>query len=407
MWVVPAALILQAALIAQSVDFQAEGMKALDAKQYAAAVDLFTKAVAADPKDYSAHFNLGLAYSLMGNDAEAIPQYKTVLDLKPGVYQAELNLGISLLRTKDAAGAVPHLTAAVVERPKESRPAFNLGQAQLELGHFPEAAQAFSQALSIDESAAAEAGLGKALARQNHPSEAEPHYRKAIALDPGYKDALLELAAMYEDQHQPSEAIAIYREFPANPGAQERMGALLSESGKAADAIPALETAVAKSPTSANRVALAQAYFKNKQPEKAIPMAAQALAADPNDFDLRMFYARMLRDQRKFPEAAAEFAASAKLRPADVKPWNELAAVLIVSERYPEALAALDHVREMGAETSSHYYWRAVSYDHLHQLKEALANYNKFLESSQGKYPDEEFISRQRARILQHELNRK
>ena len=61
--------------------------------------------------------------------------------------------------------------------------------------------------------------------------------------------------------------------------------------------------------------------------------------------------------------------------------------MLIVAEQYPQALAALDHVRALGAETPSHYYLRAISYDHLHQLKEALANYNKFLETQPGEEP--------------------
>ena len=54
---------------------------------------------AADPKDFAAHFQLALAYSLLGRDADAIPQYKTTLELHPGMYEAELNLGLSLMRT--------------------------------------------------------------------------------------------------------------------------------------------------------------------------------------------------------------------------------------------------------------------------------------------------------------------
>jgi tetratricopeptide (TPR) repeat protein len=173
------------------------------------------------------------------------------------------------------------------------------------------------------------------------------------------------------------------------------------------DAISALEGAVAKSPTPANRVALAQAYLKNKQPDKAIPLVAQVLAATPDDYDLRMFYARMLRDQRKFAEAAPQFLAASKLKPEAVQPWNELVGLLVAAEQYPQALEALDRVRALGGETTAHFYFRAISLDHLHQLKEALANYNNFLEQSQGKNPDEEFKSKQRARIIQNELNKK
>src|ERR1700688_3499973 len=105
------------ALIAQTVDFQADGIKALDAQEYDVAGDLFTRAVAADPKDYAAHFHLALAYSLLNKHAEAIPQYKSVLELKPDLYEAEWNLGICLLRVKDAASAIPYLKTASGQKP--------------------------------------------------------------------------------------------------------------------------------------------------------------------------------------------------------------------------------------------------------------------------------------------------
>ncbi|HLX42334.1 MAG TPA: tetratricopeptide repeat protein [Bryobacteraceae bacterium] len=395
-------------LIAQSVDYQAEGIKALDAKQYDSAVDLFTKAVAAAPGDYVPHFHLALAYSLLGKDTEAIAQYKTTLELQPGLYEAELNIGISLLRTKNVNGALPYLKAASEKKPNEFRPVSYYAQALLDKAQFSEAEAAFQKAIALNaKSAPAELGLGQAMARQGRLTDAEPHYQKAAALDPAYKSTLLQLAELYEQKHQTAEAIAIYRGFPENPGAQERMGALLSESGHAADGIPALEMAVGKSPTAANRVALAQAYVKNNQPDKAVPLVAQALAAEPDDFELRMYYGRLLRDQRKFPEAVAQFQAAAKLQPKEVKPWNETAGVLIVAEQYPQALAALDRVKALGGETVGHYYMRAISLDHLHILKDALASYKQFLDAAQGKFPDEEFKARQRARIIQNELNKK
>ena len=60
------------------------------------------------------------------------------------------------------------------------------------------------------------------------------------------------------------------------------------------------DPAVAKSPTAANHIALAQAYAKLQQPAKAELHAAEALKSDPTDFELRMFYGQLLRDQRKF-----------------------------------------------------------------------------------------------------------
>jgi tetratricopeptide (TPR) repeat protein len=395
-----------AALLIQSVDYQSEGLKALDAQQYEAATELFKKAVQSDPQDYAAHFHLGLAYSLQQRHAEAIPEYKKVLELKPGLYEAELNLGISLVRVKNAAEAVGHLKSATDQKPQDARAAYSYAQALADSNQDAEAA--FAKAASLDpKSAAAEAGWALALLRTGKLAEADPHFRKAAALDPAYKSGLLQLAEAYETRKDSDAAIAIYREFPGDPGAQERMGALLAQSGKSADAIPALEAAVAKSPTTANRVALAQAYVQSKQTDKAAALMPPVIAAEPNDFELRMFYARMLRDLKKYNDSAQQFLAASKLKPEAPQPWNEISGIMIAAEQYPQALAALDQVRARNAETSAHYYLRAISYDHLHQLKEALANYNKFLEMSRDKMPDEEFKARQRARIIQNELNKR
>jgi tetratricopeptide (TPR) repeat protein len=386
---------------AQTADVAAEGLKALDARQYDTAIALFTEAVAADPKDYSAHFNLGLAYSLAGRDAQAIPEYKAVLELQPDVFEAQLNLGISLLNVKDAAAAVPYLRTAREKKPQEFRPVFYLAEALRESGKFSEAASAYQAALAIDaQSAAAEAGLGQALARQGLRTEADPHYRKAVTLDPAYKDVLIDLASLYEENKQPQQAIDLYRQFPENPGAQERIGVLLLRAGQTKEAIEALESAVAKSPSAANRLALAQAYTRDKQPAKAEPLAAEAAAAEPQDFDLRLFYARLLRDQRKFPEAARQFQAASQLQPDSAEAWSELAGVLILIEQYPAALDALNSIRALGAEKPGHFFIRAITLDRLEQDQEALESYQKFLAMSQGENPDQEFQARQRIRVL-------
>ena len=80
-------------------DNTADGMKALEEQRYDAAIQSFTKVLEADPKDYAAHFHIGLAQSLLNRDAEAVTSYKKVLELKPGLYEAQLNLGIVLLNS--------------------------------------------------------------------------------------------------------------------------------------------------------------------------------------------------------------------------------------------------------------------------------------------------------------------
>jgi tetratricopeptide (TPR) repeat protein len=343
----------------------------------------------------------------MGKDAEAIPEYKKALEMKPDLYQAELNLGISLLREKQGANAVPYLTAAVAQKPKEFRPNSYLAAALLASGEFVKAEQAYQTALEIDpKSPDAELGLAHALAKQNRIAEAAPHFQKAAGMNPNYRDGLLELASAYEAQKQAAEAIAIYQQFPDDPGAQERLGELLLASGQPADAIAHFQAAIAKSPTVANRAALATAYIKNKEPDKALPVVDQILAADPNDFELRMLHGRILRDQRKFPEAAQDFFRATKIQQDSAEAWSELASVLVIAEDYPAALGALDRLAALHAEKPGHIYFRAIVLDKIHQQKPALESYQRFLAMSNGQNPDEEFKARQRIRILERELRR-
>lgn len=388
-------------------NYYEQGLKALDEKRYQDAVNNFIQAIAAEPPDYTIHFNLALAYSLLGKDDEAVAEYKKTLELKPGLYQADLNLGISLIRVKRSADAVPYLTDAVSQKPKEFRPNYYLASALASANDYAKAEQAYTAALEIDpKSPDAELGLGEALAKQDRLSDAAPHFEKAAALNPKYSDALLQLASLFEAHKQPEQAIALYQKFPDDPGAQERLGELLLASGKPADAIEHFQAAIAKSPTEANRVALADAYLKNKEPDKALPLIEQILATNPNNYEIRMLHGRIIRDQRKFPQAAEEFYHAAQIKPDSAEAWSEMASVLVIAEDYPHAIAALDRLAGLHAEKPGHVFLRAIVLDKTHQRKPAVESYQRFLAMSGGQFPDEEFQARQRIRILQLELNK-
>jgi tetratricopeptide (TPR) repeat protein len=404
---------LLAALLAICVqsgqaNWQEQGLKALDEKRYEAAAEAFQKAVESDPKDYAALFNLALADGFLRKDAEAISAYEKVLELKPGLYEAELNLGILMLRNKRAGDAVPKLKQASEGKPKEFRPVFYLAEACLAAGQPTEAETAYRAALEIDpKSAAAESGLGRALVRRDQLGEAADHFRKAGALDSSYKDQILQVAEAYEAKQQPGEAIRIYEEFPDNVAAQERAAQLLLGQGRAEEAIPRLESAMKADPTQANRMALATAYIAAKQFDKGAPLLAQAIQAEPSSFELRMMAGRLLRDQHKYPEASGQFLQAVKIKADSADAWSDLAGTLVLAEQYPQAVAALDRVKALGAEKPGHLFFRAISLDHMHQDKPALAAYRAFLAASGGAYPDEEFKARQRARILEKEISKK
>jgi tetratricopeptide (TPR) repeat protein len=386
---------------------QAEGLQALDQRDYHRAEQIFTKLAAADPKDYSALFNLALAETALNEDAAAAEHYRQTLALKPNLYEAELNLGILYSRERRAADAEPLLRDASKQKPNQARPLRYLGDCLLGNGDFNGAADAYRQALAADPKlAAAHLGLGRSLAREGKLEDALPHYRQAAELDSRLKSYLLELAVAFSKANRPDDAIPLLHQFPNDAGAREEAGRLYLAANRPADAITEFQAAAQLSPTPANQLALATAYLKNNQPDFAAPILERALASNPNDYDLHMAIGRIRRDKHDYAPAANEFTIAAKLKPDSVEAWNEAATAYVLAELYPQGLAALDQVHRLNAEKPGNFYLRAIVLDKLHQVKPALASYQRFLALSQGHYPDQEFIARQRSRILEKEANR-
>lgn len=388
-----------------------DGIKALDSGKPAEAEALFLKALAAGPNDFSLHFNLAFAQSQLNKDNEAIASYRKVLTLKPGLYEAQLNLGILLLRQKLYADAAPVLSAAAATKPNEYRPNYYLGDALLNLNRGAESEQSFRKALEINpKSAEAAQGIGMALLNQGKTAAGAPFIEQAVQLDPSFEQALLHLATVHEADKNFDAAIALYRRFPNDAAARERLGDLLLKSGKAASAIPELEAAAQSSPTVANYTALATAYLQAGQPGKCQAPIDAALRLEPNNGELRLLYGRLLREMRQFDLAANQFALAVKLSPNSPEAWSDLATATVLMERYDVALTALERLRQLNAEKPGHLYLRAITLDKVKQNRQgaraALTAYQDFINVAAGKFPDEEFKARQRLKILEREVNR-
>ena len=284
------------------------------------------------------------------------------------------------LRDKRASDAAPMLKDAASQKPDQVRPKRYLAESLLDTGDFAAAADEFGQALAIDpKSASAQLGLGQSLERQGKLDDALPHDQTAATLDPKLQSYLLELAAAYSKANRTDQAVALLKQFPDDVGAHEELGRLYLSSNQAALAVPEFETAAKLSATPANRLALASAYLRNNQADLAEPILTQALAASPQDYDIRMAVGRIRRDRHDYAAAANQFYAAAQIKPESVEAWKEMATSSVLGEQYQQALAALDKVHTLRAETAGDFYLRAIVLDKFHQVKPALQIIRRFL----------------------------
>src|SRR4029077_7212592 len=99
-----AALLFQALLFpavtqadekADAYKYGKEGIEAAKNKQWDKAIDLFQKAVKAEPKEANNHNNLGLAYKGAGKLDEAIKAFSDAIEAEPNNASAYLNRGVA------------------------------------------------------------------------------------------------------------------------------------------------------------------------------------------------------------------------------------------------------------------------------------------------------------------------
>jgi len=389
-------------------DPSAAGTKALEEQKYEEAARLFGEAVTKTPDDAYARFHLALSLSLLNRDAESAAEYKKVLASQPGLYEAQLNLGVVLLRMKQPDEAVPLLDSARKQKADQYRPNYYYGEALLASSNFEGAEAALRAALTIDaKRPEAQLAMGRAVAKQGRVKESAVWFAGAASADASYRDALLELAALHEGAGNGAEAAEIYKQFPENTGARERLGVLMLAGGDATGAVAELEKAVQTSPTAANRFALATAYLKAKQNDRALPLIAAAAEQEPKNVELRLTLGRLRREAKAYDPAAREFFVATQIDPASKAAWSEFASTLFLLGNYQGTLAAFDKLKALGEESAAQWYLRALCYDRMQLYKEALPAYEKFLAMSDGKSPEEEFKARQRIKVAKKILEKR
>lgn len=365
--------ILAAALAQAPADPMRTASEHLDAGRYAEAVAVLKGYVEKNPDDVAGLFNLALAQAMAGDGEAAVTGFRKVLERQPELFEAHLNLGQVLVGLGRFADAETPLRLAAEKKPDDVR-------------------VLYLQA--------------RALIGSNRLKEAAPLLARVVELDPASLDRKLELAETLERAGMKREARSAWEQAVEAPAARERLALLLLDEGDLEGAIGHLEILMRDQPTPAVAYALATAYLRDQRPEKSVPLAKGMVDHAPGSLEARMFYGRLLRDQKQYGPAAEQFQAAVRLKPELLETWNELTAVLVLLKQYEAALEGLERVKVLGGETAAYHYLRATMLDGRKEVKPALESYQRFLSMSEGKHPEEEFKARQRVRLLERMVRR-
>src|ERR1035441_1471777 len=118
MWAVAAFLLFLQA------DYTTDGTKALDQGKYDDAVQAFRKAIEADAKDYFAHFNLAMAYTMLQRDPQALIEAR-VADIAGHIVEpareCRPHVGVELGVLAELLHAGAHFFAEVIVGERRAR----------------------------------------------------------------------------------------------------------------------------------------------------------------------------------------------------------------------------------------------------------------------------------------------
>ena len=378
---------------------------------FADAEPLLRKATEKDATNNVAWFELGFVENALGKSDDSIAAYRKSVEAKSDVFEPNLNLGLQLAKKGDP-DAEKYLRAATQLKPT-SHVSEGQARAWLSLGHVlekknpDEALAAYQKAAALEpKNAEPHLAAGLILENQNKFTDAEQQYKQAEQIDPSSVDAAIGLSNLYMRGRQLPEAEAQLRKVvaahPDQPAAKIQLGRVLAAEGKYEDAIAQLEDAAKQVPNDLSvQRDLADLYFTAGKTEQAAKAYQQLIAAHPNDAELHHSLGQALLKAKKFPEAQQELLTTIKMKPDLGAAYGDLAFAASENKNYPLVIKALDLRAKQLPEIPITYFLRASAYDHLRDVKQAAANYHLFLQTANGKFPDQEWQAKHRLIALE------
>jgi len=236
-------------------------------------------------------------------------------------------------------------------------------------------------------------------------SAAEAAYRRLLATDPKSAQANAGLAHVLIVRKQFPEAEKLIRtalaQSPDDPVLGAQLATVLAAQDNA-EALPLLQKLHAAHPQDAaiTRM-LADVLADAGDAAGSDKLYVALLAADPDDIALLVAHGQNLIRQLKYVEAAAAFEKATKLDSANGDAWSGLAFAASKLHQPSVTIHALTMRSKYMPEVPATYFLWATSYDTLNDKVAAATYYHHFLDSSGGKFPDQEWQARQRLLILE------
>lgn len=234
-------------------------------------------------------------------------------------------------------------------------------------------------------------GLGLDYAERGEPERAELNFREALALKPDYVDGHFNYSNFLADQRRYEEAAAGYRRVvelaPDRFQPRVNLADVLRLAGRYGEARQAYGEALGSLASDSDpRIAELQA----RRVEMAAALAtasgegvdswSRAVAAAPEDADLRLRYGNALADLGRLPEALEQFQRAVELDPQRAQGWYNLGTTLLSTGAVEPARESLQRAVELDPDSADARSNLASALAATGRLPEALEHFARAAE---------------------------
>ena len=285
-------------------------------RNYDAAIEKLKTALKIRPGALEALSNLGVVYHLAGRYREAVEIMEGVVRSKPNLFPARLILGLDLLRLDRAGDAVPHIQAALQLSPGNTEAALGLAAAYVALGRLQEAADVYETQTRADPRGI-EAWYGLGLCYERLAEAAS----RRLSRTPGgavlNKQFLTEFLIDRGEFRLAEESMREAADLRAQPPSPEAK----------------------------------QAYDESRRlATRSRDAFLRLVEIAPQAWQSRLFLADLNRQERKFPEAIAEYEAVERALPQSPGPKLGLATVFWELGQFEKSEEYLKEVLKLNAQ---------------------------------------------------------
>jgi tetratricopeptide (TPR) repeat protein len=291
-------------------------------EQFAQAVELYGKALQANPQLKQIHFNMAVALGRMNRYAEAAEHLRTFVKAYPKEPRGHQLLGLCLVETGDLREALKELEISYRENPNDGSILYALAYANARAGNEDRAAEVLSRLDSNPVQAKLIEGLIEY--RRGRFTEAKALFQQVVDKAPDNAPAVAALGRLELLEHNDAEAIGLLeRAIRLNPSDAEscyQLGVLYDRNGRNEEGIKLLKRAImlrANYPDpyyQLGRIALNRRDYKT-----ALANLERAKAMLPNQEAIRLLLGRTYQALGRSDEAKLEFAEVRRLKAAVIE----------------------------------------------------------------------------------------